>query len=156
MNGSKHKFMLLAKEVFPGYMNQLHEAISQAENAVDVLNRKEKEFKGCYVFIEGRKPIYVGISKHVRRRLKQHLNANSHNDSSFVYNIAKAMKEEIKTFRKTFKDQRYQEPFQQARERVRQCAVAWVKIDDSLELYLFEAYACMELGTSDYNSFETH
>lgn len=156
MKTSEHLFLQLAKEIFPRYMVTLLEVIKKPIAARRVWERIESNSRGCYVFIENGKPIYVGISKHIRTRLRQHLTARSHNDSSFVYKMAKELEPGITHYRKTPNAPEYQRPFQLALERLSKCDVAWVSIRDALEVYLFEPYACIELGTSDYNSFETH
>lgn len=43
------------------------------------------DFKGLYVFYEDDKPIYVGISKNVLKRLRQHVKCEKQNESSFAY-----------------------------------------------------------------------
>jgi hypothetical protein len=43
-----------------------------------------------------------------------------------------------------------------AQQYVRGLSVAFVRIANPLELYLFEAYAAMAFDTSEWNTFETH
>ena len=45
--------------------------------------------------------------------------------------------------------------FDQAKKRLAEHDVAFIQIVDVVELYLFEVYAAMELGT-EWNSFRTH
>jgi len=54
-----------------------------------ILNRlnSEKDFAGCYVQIDSGKPIYVGISKKVVDRLRQHVLGTTHYAASLAYRI---------------------------------------------------------------------
>jgi hypothetical protein len=45
--------------------------------------------------------------------------------------------------------------FDQAKA-LRDCSVAFIDIDNTLELYLFEAYCAMEFDTRELNTFRTH
>ena len=47
-----------------------------------------EDFPGCYLLIEGTRPIYVGISRGVLKRLRQHVLGNTHYDASLAYRIA--------------------------------------------------------------------
>jgi len=46
--------------------------------------------------------------------------------------------------------------FTEARALLRDSTVAVVPIENPLELYLFEAYCAMELGTGEWTTFQTH
>jgi hypothetical protein len=46
--------------------------------------------------------------------------------------------------------------FEEARRLLADCTVAFIVIENPLELYLFEAYCAMELDTSEWNTFRTH
>ena len=50
----------------------------------------------------------------------------------------------------------FQSEFLNARNYIRGLDVAFVAVDNALVLYLFEAFAAMELDTCDWNTFETH
>ena len=49
----------------------------------------EDDFAGCYVLVDNGKPIYVGISKKVVDRLRQHVLGTTHHAASLAYRIAK-------------------------------------------------------------------
>jgi len=53
-------------------------------------------------------------------------------------------------------DQEFFAKFKISQTRLASMSVAYVEIQNDLELYLFEAYAAMKLDTSDFNSFRTH
>jgi hypothetical protein len=168
LHNCEHGFLDLARDVFPEYMRLLRRSMATPFSSQSFYTsgaglqsiRKKygpsgKDFRGCYVFIEGGTTVYVDISKHVLSRLYSHLNAKNHQGSSFIYKVANKVTK-ISHLRKSPSSVEYQAPFQMALNRIRQCDLAWVAIPNALELYLFEAYACMELGTKDYNDFETH
>ena len=50
----------------------------------------------------------------------------------------------------------FRKAFDEARALLRGCSVAFIDIDNPLELYLFEAYCAMELDTCEWNTFRTH
>jgi DNA-binding TFAR19-related protein (PDSD5 family) len=54
------------------------------------------------------------------------------------------------------KDAAFQTAFDNARERLRRMSVAFIEIQNALELHLFELYCAMELGTGEWNTFRTH
>lgn len=47
-------------------------------------------------------------------------------------------------------------PFDEAQTLLRGCTVAFIEIENPLELYLFEAYCAMELNTCQWHTFRTH
>lgn len=53
-------------------------------------------------------------------------------------------------------DATFKAAFAEAQQKIRGMSVAFIAIPNDLELYLFEVYAAMELGTAKYNSFRTH
>lgn len=118
--------------------------------------------RGIYVFYEDDKPIYVGRSKNINRRLKEHGNQGStHYSSSFAFNIAKkeAVKRGIDTNRtrnQLEEDQTFSMLFTEAKERVSKMSVRVIPIDDPITQTLFEVYASMALDTMEYNYFDTH
>jgi hypothetical protein len=46
--------------------------------------------------------------------------------------------------------------FVAAQKYLRRLDVAFIEIENPLELYVFEAFASMELDTSEWNTFRTH
>jgi hypothetical protein len=50
----------------------------------------------------------------------------------------------------------YAAAFRRAKARLARGKVAFVEIENPLELYLFEVYAAMKLDTSRWNTFATH
>ena len=117
---------------------------------------------GVYLFSELGQPIYVGQTRTLRRRRSQHTRANSrHNEATlaFIFAKAAAQRPEI-SLRRTRKDlgedASFALLFSKARERVAAMEFRYVEIRDPELRTVFEVYATLALGTSRYNSFETH
>lgn len=124
----------------------------------DGLIDSPKDFKGIYIFIKNKTPIYTGISKGVIKRIIQHTKGHSHHTSSFAFSLARAsyQKETGDYNRIPRKDFNYKEHVAPAKHYLLQQKIAFMKIEDDIELYLFEIYCAMELQTLMYNSFSTH
>ncbi len=92
-----HTFDHLAKVVLPRHFRRLRAAMKApiaAEALVGVRSATRQvlsrlhlaaDFPGCYVLLDNKKPLYVGISWRVISRLVQHLNYRSHYAASLVY-----------------------------------------------------------------------
>ena len=164
----KHTFEELATLVMPSHFKRLQAAIQspiQAESLVgfksptrQVLSRfnRTKDFPGCYVFIDGEKPIYVGISRGVLKRLVQHLNCESHYSATLLYRMASEDYPHEMKRDQAMRDEQFKAVFFSAQERLRQMKIAYVEIENDLELYLFEIFASMKLDTATWNTFRTH
>jgi predicted GIY-YIG superfamily endonuclease len=120
--------------------------------------KEKKDFKGLYVFLDDDVPFYVGISKCVIKRIIQHTKGHKHQTSSLAYSIGKEFQQKTtgdysKITRKEFNFPKYAG---MAKEFLRKKQVAFIPIDDDIELYLFEIYCAMELRTLMMNNFSTH
>ena len=108
---------------------------------------------------EGR-PAYVGISKQVIQRLRDHVGRGDHLTATLAYRIACGENQHGMTAADAMKDSDFKASFEAAKERLKSFSVAFVEIDNPLELYVFEAYCAMELDTgfdaSAWNTFVTH
>lgn len=115
------------------------------------------DFKGLYVFIHNTTPFYVGISKGVIGRICQHLKGKTHNNSTLAYKIGliKYEHENGRPYsgeREKFDFVSYVEP---VKNFLLKQKIAFIPIDNDEELFLFEIYCSMKLGTW-FNDFETH
>ncbi len=133
---------------------------SAGKNLRKLLSRRIDP-RGCYVFMRGRKPIYVGISKHVIKRICEHINGTTHNSATLAYKMAAAaVKPKVSGKKPTrgaaMTKGEFMRVFKEKRCRLLDMRVAFIPIDNPLELYLFEAYAAMELRTGRWNTFATH
>ncbi len=115
-----------------------------------------EDFSGCYVLIEEKKPVYVGISRSVLQRLRQHVRGTTHFDASLAYRIAAKKMPHGKTRTQAMEADEFKKPFADAKEYLRGLMVGYVKINNPLALYIFEPYCAIEFDTSEWNTFETH
>ncbi len=114
------------------------------------------DFPGCYLFMDGLTPEYVGISRKVVNRLVQHLNHKSHYSASLVYRMASADYQHEFRRDQAMLDEKFSAAFLARQKKLHEMSIAFVPISNALELYLFEVYASMRLDTSKWNSFRTH
>jgi predicted GIY-YIG superfamily endonuclease len=163
-----HTFDELTEKVLPSHLTRLIEALDHPIPAQKFVGFKSPtrealaragrttDFSGCYVFINADKPIYVGISRGVVKRLVQHLNFQSHFTASLVYRMASEdFPHEMKRDQ-AMKDDEFREVFLSAQSRLREMTVAFIEIGNDLELYLFEVLAAMHFDTAVWNTFRTH
>ena len=167
-DGCPHDFITLASEVLPARMDELRERmrdpIRMAEFAVrgdgpkTIASRHgfTADFSGCYVLIEGNRPIYVGISRHVFERLAEHVGRGDHLTATLAYRMAAHDAPHGKFAATAMKDSEFRRIFDSRRQYLLRLNVAVVEIPNPLELYVFEAYAAMELDTAQWNTFATH
>ena len=119
------------------------------------------EAKGVYCFYEDGKPLYVGRTRNIRKRVLQHRRLRGrHNSAAFAFNIAKKDFEENHSSEKLSrvelsKDPEFDRLFTEAKERVRKMSVRFVEIKNPIEQTIFEVYAHIKLGTP-FNDFDTH
>jgi len=163
-----HSFSELASSVLPKHMTQLRAAMVSPHKASEFAKpgvgpagiahacKLPSDFSGCYVLLEGRKPIYVGISRSVLSRVRQHVSGKSHFDASLVYSIAQRRRPTPGDRSAVMRDSQFIAEFDRAQHYLRGLDVAFVQIDNPLVLYVFEAYAAMELDTAEWNTFRTH
>jgi hypothetical protein len=164
----RHNFDALASTVLPGYLKQLCAAIELSHKAAEFAKSgvgpagiaKElghaRDFSGCYVLLEKRKPIYVGISRSVLSRIRQHVTGKSHFDASLVYAVAQRQCPTMGKRGEVMSDPIFRAEFEKAQQYLRGLSVAFIEIKNPLELYVFEAYAAMALDTGEWNTFRTH
>lgn len=120
----------------------------------------DRDPKACYVLLDDGKPIYVGISGRVIERLREHVLRAHHLSATLAYRIARAEYPHRRTGNQAMEDQVFLDRFAERREYLKTLNVAFVKIDNDVELYLFEVYCAMELSTGldngGWNSFTVH
>jgi hypothetical protein len=108
------------------------------------------------VLVREGKAFYVGISRTVVQRLRQHVRGKTHNDASLAYQMATEKTGHKMKRADAMQDAAFRAAFDEAKALLRGCSVAFVEIDNPLELYLFEAYCAMKLDTCEWNTFRTH
>jgi hypothetical protein len=75
-------------------------------------------------------PFYVGISRGVLKRLRQHGKGSTHFDASLVYRMATKKTGHEMTRDGAMKDLAFRQAFQEEQRLLRDCTVAFVKIDN--------------------------
>jgi hypothetical protein len=161
-------FAEMAEIILPGDMARLRAALVApvpmssfckrgfgVKSILSGLGRRS-DFSGCYVLLREGKPLYVGISRTVVQRLRQQGTGNTHFDASLAYLMATVETGHTMKRPDAMQDPAFRAAFDQAKAVLRDCSVAFIDIDNPLELYLFEAYCAMELDTCEWNTFRTH
>jgi predicted GIY-YIG superfamily endonuclease len=166
IDGCQQKFIELALEVFPRYLDELRAAspipmirFCCVKDEVTKLRRElfpAGSYSGCYLLLDRDKAEYVGISRDVFARLRQHITGKTHYDASLAYRMAKVVKDFNGTRDEAMQDAAFLEQFNERRSFIQSLSCSFVRIDNPLELYLFEAFCSMELDTGDWNTFVTH
>ena len=117
---------------------------------------------GLYVFVENGRPMYVGQTRNLGRRLGEHCRAASReNQASFAFNLARESAKlagvAMVGYRKALAaDPAFAEHFKAAKVRVATMEVRFIELDNPELRTVFEVYGSLALGTEAYNSFETH
>lgn len=167
-----HSFAELATTVLPEHMTRMHKALASPDPMIDFAKsgvgvrkllkakRLTEDFSGCYVLVDKGKPIYVGISRGVIGRLRQHVFGKTHFDASLCFKIALEKHSDRAITQLTrdnaMLDTEFGVSFAEAQDYLRSVKVAFIEVKNPLELYIFEAYCAVELDTHQWNSFETH
>lgn len=158
----------MATTVLPRYMATLASALTRPHTLASFCKPgigvrtiladfgRPHDFSGCYVLVRDGKPFYVGISRTVVARLRQHVTGTTHFDASLAYRMATDKTGHVMKRAEAMKDPAFRTAFAEAQALLRGCDVAFVEIENPPELYLFEAYCTMELDTCEWNTFRTH
>jgi hypothetical protein len=164
----EHTFADLAAEVLPKYMEDIQVAMQNVRPLSEFCTRnvsaktivkklgKRGDFSGCYVLLHNTRPFYVGISRRVVARLRQHGSGTTHSDASLAYSMAREKVAHKVTRTAAMKNPLFRQAFEEGKQLLNGCSVAFIEIENPLELYLFEAYCAMSLDTCKWNSFRTH
>jgi hypothetical protein len=116
---------------------------------------------GIYVFYQEEQPIYVGRTRNLRKRIRQHSHPGSnHNSASFAFLMARRETAGLslpKLTRLALAEHASFEPvFAQCRTRIGEMLIRWVEEEDPIVQSLLEIYAAVTLQTTNhYNSFRT-
>jgi predicted GIY-YIG superfamily endonuclease len=161
-------FAEMAATVLPDDMARLRTALAtpfpmsffceRGLGVKSILSRfqRRRDFSGCYVLLREGKAFYVGISRTVVQRLRQHVTGKTHYDASLAYQMATEKTGHEMKRADAMQDAAFRVAFDEAKALLRDCKAAFIEIDNPLELYLFEAYCAMELDTCEWNTFRTH
>lgn len=118
--------------------------------------------RGIYALFENGRPIYVGRSNNIKRRLSGHSNQGSDRSiSTFAFKLA--IKEFESRYHQTTVGIKRQDlktnsdfaaVFAEAKTRVSEMGIKAVGVDDPVAQTVFEVYAAVRLGTLEFNSFD--
>ncbi len=153
-------------ESFKRYVETLHPSFERLVNMHPVKIAalpKPLPDKCVYLFSEGENYFYVGRTRRLRNRLRQHSIAGAqHNQAVFAFKLAReATGQMVATYsakgsRKALSaDSAFDAAFSQAKTRVRNMDLRFVEETNALRQALLEIYVSVVLGTK-YNDFETH
>lgn len=142
---------------FPALMEKLNKS-----SFITKRDLKDAPDQGIYVFYEDGTPIYVGRSRRLKTRLREHSQQSSgHTSATFAFNLAKKRAKElgieINKRRKDLQDDHDFSPiYKETKDRVSKMPIKAIGIEDPITQTLFEVYASLELRTTEQNEWRTH
>jgi predicted GIY-YIG superfamily endonuclease len=153
-------------ELFKQYVETLHPSFERLVHMhpVKIASLPKPLPEKCvYLFSEAGNHFYVGRTRRLRNRLRQHSIAGAqHNQAVFAFKLAReATGRTIAAYsvegsRKALSaDPTFNEAFTHAKTRVRNMDLRFVEETDPLRQALLEIYVSVVLGTK-YNDFDTH
>ena len=168
LDGCNHDFATLASKILPEHFARLQTSMAaplamhdfaQPKVGVAALLKRHgrgNDFSGCYVLSADSSPWYVGISRSVFKRLRDHVTGGTHYNATLAYRMAKGDEAHGLTRDKAMATADFLNRFTAKRQELRGFHAAYVEIPNPVELYLFEVYAAMTLKTTRWNTFRTH
>jgi len=128
------------------------------EAAQKKLGKNQQDYQGCYVFRGDQVgETYIGISRNVIGRIWTHFKGPTHQQTSFVYKVARHEPDsQIQHHRQDTDHRTYRREFNSAQQKIRGWKVAHVPVDDVVTLYLLEVAAAMRFDAHPLNSFLPH
>ncbi|MFC1987767.1 GIY-YIG nuclease family protein [Chloroflexota bacterium] len=136
--------------------------LEQPTITIDKIGITQVPQKGVYVFFEDSKPIYVGRSNGLKKRLKEHSQRSAdHYSATLAFRIAKnsiptsRVKGKKQTNAQLMKNSDFIKKFEAVKERISRADIRFIPIEDQIEQAMFGIYAYLELGT-EWNDFNTH
>jgi predicted GIY-YIG superfamily endonuclease len=153
-------------EAFREYVEALHPSFERLLQATPVKIKDLPRIAPAqciYLFSEGLRHLYVGRTKNLRQRLRQHsIPGSQHNQAVFAFRLARESTGSL-VAAYTVSGSRaalcaqdeFGSAFVLAKERVRNMDVRYVEEKDALRQALLEIYVSLVLKTP-YNDFDTH
>jgi len=141
---------------------RLKSLLKQSPITIDDIGITDIPQKGVYVLFEGDKPIYVGRSNRMKKRLKEHSQKSSdHYSATLAFRITKQaylnLHKDLKrpTNKQLMNVDIFREKFDTAKSRIAKTKIRFIEIEGQAEQAIFEIYAALELNT-ELNDFKTH
>lgn len=156
----------IVSQVIPKYVSELaaaplHDMVEFSKPKAGVATIASNlsytgDFMGLYVLFDGDSPEYVGISKGVLGRLRQHVCGKTHFDASLAFRMACAQVPIGGKRAEKMKSQEFLTAFEAAKGKISCMKVRTLPVDDAVSLYMLEVWVAMALGTAKWNTFRTH
>jgi hypothetical protein len=152
---------------FARYAEALHPSFEKlvAMTPVTIATIPRDAARECiYLFSEQGKNLYVGRTRHLRQRMRQHsIPSSKHNQAVFAFRLAREMTGKlVATYAGdgtrallAANDTVFAAAFTDAKARIRAMQVRYVEETDPLRQALLEIYTSIVLATP-YNDFNTH
>lgn len=152
---------------FVRYAESLHPSFERLQAmppvTIDSLPR-DAPSAGIYLFSEGDRHLYVGRTRSLKQRLRQHsVPSSQHNQAVFAFRLAReatgrltaAYSGDGRRASLAVNDVAFIAAFTAAKSRVRVMHLRYVEEENPLRQALLEIYAAVVLATP-YNDFNTH
>jgi hypothetical protein len=139
---------------------QMRALFAELEEAEPLVDRSKGLAKKCgvYAFFEHGRAVYVGQTRNLQRRLKNHVTP-SHNNAAFAFKQARQALGKERTRKKKRadleKDPVFRAEFSRQIARVEAMQVRFIELSDPVLRYIFELYAAMAWKLS-LDEFDTH
>ena len=154
----KNKFNQIMSKVDRKY-DHLRESLPFTWNTVP---KKYEHGSGIYLFSENDKPLYVGRTNNLKRRLRNHTRP-SHNMATFAFLLARHATERLSASYRPSGSRKdllknnvpFRKAFDDARERIKRMDVRFVEEKEPVGQALLEIYAAY-VSKAKYNDFDTH
>jgi predicted GIY-YIG superfamily endonuclease len=153
-------------EGFRQYLETLHASlerlVAMKPKSVDALPRT-LPLACVYLFSEGGRHLYVGRTRNLRQRLRNHCgNASEHNQAAFAFKLAREFtgRTRVDYSKQNSRKELLAVPsfaaaFSNAKIRIRRMELRFIEEKDPLRQALLEIYASFVLKTA-HNDFDTH
>lgn len=123
----------------------------------------EAPSEAIYLFSEGNCHLYVGRTRRLRQRLRQHSTPSApHNQAVFAFKLARQITGRTRASYiragsrvELESNPEFADAFSKAKDRVRKMYLRFVEESDPLRQALLEIYVHIVLNTQ-YNDFDTH
>lgn len=153
-------------EAFRQYVESLHRSFERLMEMSPVKIAslpKPLPAKCVYLFSEGSNHLYVGRTRKLRNRLRQHsIPASQHKQAAFAFKLAREATGQAKASytpegsrQALLADPVFADAFAKAKARICSMDLRFVEESDPLRQALLEIYVAVVLGTK-YNDFDTH
>jgi len=122
---------------------------------------KEMPEAGIYLFSEGGRPLYVGRTNKLRKRLQYHVRDN-HNQATFAFLLARRKTGRLKASYKPegsrtalLSEPAFRAAFDAARRRITEMDVKFVEEPDPVKQTILEVFTAFETQ-AEFNDFDNH